>query len=87
MASEWLQANPKRAGKRNWRKFLIGWLSRCQDKGGTNREPGRRPEEAARNDRLERKAREFAGYQPAPYRTPKEVMELASSLKLKEEDL
>lgn len=41
-ANAWLIANPKRCGKRNWRKFLVGWLSRCQDKGGTIREPGNR---------------------------------------------
>lgn len=43
-ATAWLKANPKRAGTRNWRKFLVGWLSRCQDKGGTNREVGNRPQ-------------------------------------------
>ena len=43
-ATAWLKANPKRCGRRNWRKFLVGWLSRCQDKGGTNREVGNRPQ-------------------------------------------
>jgi hypothetical protein len=42
-ATAWLRANPKRCGKRNWRRFLVGWLQRCQDKGGTNRTPGERP--------------------------------------------
>jgi len=42
-ATAWLRANPKRCGKRNWRRFLVGWLQRCQDKGGTNREVGNRP--------------------------------------------
>ena len=42
-ATAWLNANPKRCGKRNWRRFLVGWLQRCQDRGGTNREPGRQP--------------------------------------------
>jgi hypothetical protein len=41
-ATAWLKANPQRCGKRNWRRFLVGWLQRCQDKGGTNREPGNR---------------------------------------------
>jgi hypothetical protein len=85
-ASEWLKANPKRAGKRNWRSFLVRWLQRCQDHGGTIREPGHRPDGIANQQRLERKAREFAEYQPAPYRRPKEVAALANSLKLKEED-
>jgi hypothetical protein len=85
-ASEWLKANPKRAGKRNWRSFLVRWLQRCQDHGGTIREPGHRPDGIANQQRLDRKAREFAEYQPAPYRRPKEVAALANSLKLKEED-
>ena len=79
-ATAWLRANPKRAGRRNWRSFLVRWLQRCQDKGGTNREPGVRPD-----DRPKPKAwREQ--YQPAPYRRPHEVAALASTLKLKEED-
>lgn len=46
-ATAWLKANPQRAGRRNWRRFLVGWLQRCQDKGGTNRTPGVRPDERA----------------------------------------
>lgn len=42
-ATAWLHANPSKAGKRNWRAFLVRWLGRCQDKGGTVREPGNRP--------------------------------------------
>jgi len=41
-ATAWLKANPQRAGRRNWRRFLVGWLQRCQDKGGSNRAPGSR---------------------------------------------
>jgi hypothetical protein len=45
-AHQWLKVNPKKAQKSNWRKFLVGWLTRCQDKGGTNRgTPANRPEE------------------------------------------
>jgi hypothetical protein len=84
-ATAWLRANPKRAVRSNWRRFLVGWLQRCQDKGGTVREPGNRPDGVANQHRLERKAREFADYKPAPYRRPKEVAALADSLKLKEE--
>ena len=80
-ATEWLKANPKRCGKRNWRKFLVGWLGRCQERGGSIREAGRRPDEAP-------KPRAWMGdYQPAPYRRPKEVVALANDIKLKEEDL
>lgn len=79
-ATAWLKANPQRAGRRNWRRFLVGWLQRCQDKGGTNRTPGVRP-----SDRPPPQA--WKGeYRPAPYRTPKEVAALASAVKLTEED-
>ena len=33
-AEAWLHANPKKAHKSNWEKFLNNWLSREQDKGG-----------------------------------------------------
>jgi hypothetical protein len=85
-ASEWLKANPTRAHKSNWRRFLVSWLTRSQDRGGTNRTVGKSADDAAKRASLERKAKEFAGYRPAPYRTPKEVMALAASMKLKEED-
>jgi len=43
-ASEWLKANPERAKRKNWRRFLTNWLTRCQDKGGSNRgTPANRP--------------------------------------------
>ena len=44
-AHAWLRANPKKAGRRNWRLFLVRWLARCQDHGGTDREVGRRPDD------------------------------------------
>ena len=34
-AGEWLKSNPTKSKKSNWRKFLTGWLTRCQDGGGT----------------------------------------------------
>lgn len=36
-ASEWLKANPERSKRKNWRRFLTNWLTRCQDHGGTNK--------------------------------------------------
>lgn len=78
-ATAWLRANPKRAGRRNWRRFLVGWLQRCQDKGGTHREPGRRPD-----DRPAPKVWKDQ-YRPAPYRRPKELAGLTPDLSLKEE--
>lgn len=86
-ASEWLKSNSTKAKKSNWRRFLVGWLSRSQDKGGTIRTVGKSADEFAKRERLERKAKEFAEYQPAPYRRPKEVVALAQSMRLKEEDL
>jgi uncharacterized protein YdaU (DUF1376 family) len=86
-AAEWLRANPAKARKSNWRRFLVSWLTRSQDRGGTIRSAGKTPEDVAKRAHLERKAKEFADYQPAPYRTPKEVAALANGLKLKEEDL
>jgi hypothetical protein len=81
-ANQWLKANPKKARKSNWRRWLTTvWLSKCQDKGGTHREPGRRlddkPQPKVWKDQ----------YQPAPYRRPHEVVALAAAVKLKEEDL
>jgi hypothetical protein len=78
-ATAWLKANPTRAGRRNWRRFVVGWLQRCQDKGGTHREPGRRPDEKPPPQVWRDQ------YRPAPYRRPKEVEELAAALKLKDE--
>jgi hypothetical protein len=46
-AGSWLKANPTRAHKSNWRRFVVSWLTRSQDKGGTNRTPGVRPDERA----------------------------------------
>jgi hypothetical protein len=79
-ATAWLKAHPSKAGKRNWRAFIVRWLGRCQDHGGTNRTTGNRPEEKPPpkvwlND-----------YQPAPYRRPREAAELAIAMKLKDED-
>ena len=33
----WLRANPRQAKKSNWSKFITGWLSRSQDRGGDAR--------------------------------------------------
>jgi hypothetical protein len=85
-ATAWLRANPKRCGKRNWRRFVVNWLQRCQEKGGTHREPGRRPEDDARRAALERTAAAFSGARPGQYRRPAEAVALAERLKLKEED-
>ena len=44
-ATQWLKANPKKAKKSNWRKWLTtSWLNNCQDRGGTHRERGVKPD-------------------------------------------
>ena len=76
-ASEWLRSNPTKAKRSNWRKFLTGWLARCQDGGGTDRGNGRRPAD----ERPPPKAWKDEFVQ-APYRTPKEAEQLAQKLKV-----
>ena len=34
-AGAWLMANPKKAPRSNYARFLNGWLKRTQDRGGT----------------------------------------------------
>jgi hypothetical protein len=79
-ATSWLRANPTKAHKSNWRKFVVGWLTRSQDRGGTNRTAGNRPEEKPPPKAWKDE------YRPATYRTPKEAAALAAGLKLTEED-
>ena len=79
-ATAWLKAHPSKAGKRNWRAFIVRWLGRCQDHGGTNRTTGNRPEEKPPPKVW------LNEYQPAPYRRPREAAELATAIKLKDED-
>ena len=80
-ATAWLKANPTRAHKSNWRRFIVSWLTRSQDKGGTNRTAGNRPDDKPKPVAWKDQ------YRPAPYRRPHEVVALAESLKITEEDL
>jgi hypothetical protein len=79
-ATAWLHAHPERAGKRKWRAFIVRWLGKCQDSGGTNRTPRNRPDEKPPPKAWKDQ------YQAAPYRRPREVVALAEGLKLKEEN-
>jgi hypothetical protein len=79
-ATAWLKANPSRAGRRNWRAFIVRWLSKCQERGGTVRTPGQRPDEKPPPKVWKDQ------YQAAPYRRPREVAALAEGLKLKDEE-
>jgi hypothetical protein len=46
-STQWLKANPKKAKKSNWRRWLTTvWLCKCQDRGGTHRTVGVRPGDA-----------------------------------------
>ena len=94
-ATAWLKANPSKAGKRNWRAFVVRWLSRCQDKGGTNRDASKPlpvPQDQSkrrfyRGDANERLTdSEYAAWR-RDQRTGGTVPALAQSMKLKEEDL
>jgi hypothetical protein len=33
-ANQWLLGNPAKAKKKQWRKFVTGWLARSQERGG-----------------------------------------------------
>ena len=96
-ATAWLRANPQRAGRRNWRRFLVGWLQRCQDKGGTNRQPGNRPPAVTDEERARRRFyrgdaqqsmtdQEYAVWR-RDQRQGGQVAQVASSLRLMEEEL
>jgi len=78
-ATSWLKANPSRAHKSNWRRFVVSWLTRSQDKGGTNRTPGVRPDAKPPPKAWKDE------YRPAPYRRPKELAGLTPDLSLKDE--
>lgn len=34
LMTEWLKSNPAKAKKKQWRRFVTGWLSRSQERGG-----------------------------------------------------
>ena len=44
-AASWLKGNPAKAHRSNWRRFLVAWLTRSQDRGGSNRTPNARASE------------------------------------------
>jgi hypothetical protein len=96
-ANQWLKANPKKARKSNWRRWLTTvWLSKCQDRGGTHREPGNRAGPAP-VDQAKRRfwrgdaAKNMTDSEYAVWRRDQrsggQVALLASALKLNEEDL
>jgi hypothetical protein len=93
-AASWLKANPTRAHKSNWRRFVVSWLTRSQDKGGTTRTPGVRPDERpppkAWDERPSYRAEFQKSMTDAEYRRAKQgqvgmAAALAGSIRLKEE--
>jgi hypothetical protein len=93
-AASWLKANQTRAHKSNWRRFVVSWLTRSQDKGGTTRTPGVRPDERpppkAWDERPSYRAEFQRSMTDAEYRRAKQgqggtVAALAGSIRLKEE--
>lgn len=94
-AGSWLKANPTRAHKSNWRRFVVSWLTRSQDKGGTNRTPGVRPDERPAQPQASRRffrsdaQRSMTDAEHAAWRRDQRqggtVAALASSVRLKEE--
>ena len=45
-AGEWIIANPAKGRKSNYRRFIVNWLARTQDRGGTSRNGSRGAETA-----------------------------------------
>jgi hypothetical protein len=93
-AGSWLKANPTKAHKSNWRRFVVSWLTRSQDRGGTNRTPGVRPDERAPAKSWDERPSYRAEFQrsmtDAEYRRAKQgkggmVAAIAGSVKLTEE--
>ena len=94
-ATQWLKANPKKARKSNWRRWLTTvWLSKCQDRGGTHREAAR-PAAPPPSDPAKRRfwrgdaARNMTDSEYATWRRDKRdggtAAALATSLKLTED--
>ena len=73
-SGSWLKANPKRAGKRNWRRFLVNWLAKCHEQGGTHRQPGNRPADRPPPERW------LDQYQTAEYKRPRQAVAEAAAI-------
>ena len=96
-ANQWLKANPKKARKSNWRRWLTTvWLSKCQDRGGTHREAARPAAPPPVDQAKRRFYRADAGKQMTDaehaawirdQRNGGIVSTLATATRLKEEDL
>jgi len=47
-ADQWLKANPTKSKRKAWRRFVTGWLSRTQDRGGSKGQQAAAPPKEAR---------------------------------------
>lgn len=87
-AGEWLKANPTKSKRSNWRKFVTGWLSRCQDGGGTRtggtQQQAQPPPQAKRRYWRDKYCKNMtdAEYRLAEQSTP-EVQSLAAALEVR----
>ena len=82
---EWLLANPTRAHRKAWRRFVTSWLSKCQDSGGTHRGAAVASQRVLQNQ--QKRQDEWKKLQPGKYRRPGEAVALAKSLQEKKEEL
>ena len=82
---EWLLANPTRAHRKAWRRFVTSWLSKCQDSGGTHRGAAVASQRVLQNQ--QKRQDEWKKLQPGKYRRPSEAVALAKSLQEKKEEL
>jgi hypothetical protein len=96
-ANQWLKANPKKARKSNWRRWLTTvWLTKCQDHGGTHREAARSPGSPPPVDQAKRRFfrsdahRSMTDSEYAVWRHDQRsggtAVALANAIKLKDED-
>ncbi len=79
-AHEWLLSHPAKAKRSNWRRFLTGWLTRCQDRGGTHRDAPGRPAAQIRTPRPE-----FGGRQMSDEEFARAKRSAAQQQRLREE--
>jgi hypothetical protein len=79
-ATEWLRAHPAKAHRSNWRRFVAGWLTRCQDRGGTHRDAPGRPAAQIRIPRPE-----FGGRQMSDEEFARAKRSAAQQQRLREE--
>jgi hypothetical protein len=57
--TQWLKANPTKAQKKAWRRFVTGWLTRSQERGGDAKStPAKPPDDGYDFERMKRESAE-----------------------------